>query len=252
MDQYTVFLNLDDGIRVYDIIYGVSSADIAAVLLKDGISNIQTVLSDCDPIIVDAIRGYLPNALHIIPVEYWFSLVYADFAEFAHEKLKWSPVKDKDTLILMPEGELGYRVSDLQRLFDTRPSIKTAYEDFNRLRKIITRRDEMWVYHELEEWLDSTDREFQEAMSATNFQLQAYKQQIAAHVEHRDLVPERLYALTSRLEGVISGMRTFSDEILKARILYSVDSDLEHWSGVPLDDVLAVFDQRVYNNGGNE
>ena len=63
---------------------------------------------------------------------------------------------------------------------------------------------------------------------------------------------DRLYALTSRLEGVISGMRTFSDEILKARILYSVDSDLEHWNGVPLDEVLAVFDQQVYDNGGNE
>lgn len=78
-DQYTIFLNVDHGIRVYDIVYGVSSADIAAVLLKDGVPNVQVVLSDCNPIVVDAIRGYLPNALHIIPVEYWFSLVYAAF-----------------------------------------------------------------------------------------------------------------------------------------------------------------------------
>ena len=98
-DQYTVFLNLDDGIRVYDIIYGVSSADIVAALLKNNVSDVQVVLSDCNPIIVDTIRGYLPSALHIIPVEYWFSLVSVDFAEFAHEKLKWSSVKDKDTLV---------------------------------------------------------------------------------------------------------------------------------------------------------
>lgn len=251
-DQYTLFLNLDDGIRVYDIVYGVSSADIAAVLLKNGVSNVQIVLSDCNPIIVDVIRGYLPNALHIIPVEYWFSLVSADFAEFAHNKLKWSPVKDKYTLILTPEGELGYRVSDLQRLLDTRPDIKPAYEDFNRLRTIITRRDEMWVYQELEEWLASAVPEFQEALSATKFQLEIYKQQIAAHSEHRELVPERLYMLTSRLESMISHMRTFSDEVLKARILYTVEADLEHWSGVPLDDVLAVFDEQVHSNGGNQ
>ena len=251
-DQYTIFLNVDHGIRVYDIVYGVSSADIAAVLLKDGVPNVQVVLSDCNPIIVDAIRGYLPSALHIIPVEYWFSLVTADFAEFAHEKLKWSSVKGKDTLIMMPEGDLGYRVSDLQRLLDSRPGIKTAYDDFNRLRNIIANRDEMWVFRELEEWLNSVDPEFQEAMSATIFQLQTYKQQIASHVEHRELVPERLYALTSRLENLISSMRTFSDEVLKARILYTVAADLRHWSGVPLDDVLAVFDQQVHNNGGNE
>lgn len=58
-DQYTIFLNVDHGIRVYDIVYGVSSADIAAVLLKDGVPNVQVVLSDCNPIVVDAIRGYL-------------------------------------------------------------------------------------------------------------------------------------------------------------------------------------------------
>ncbi len=251
-DQYTIFLNLDDLIRIYDVVYGVTSADIAAVLLKDGVPNVQTVLSDCNPIIVDAIRGYLPNALHIIPVEYWFSLVTTDFAEFAHEKLKWSSVKDKGTLIMTPEGELGYRVSDLQRLLDTRPGIEPAYNDFNRLRNIIANRDEMWVYRELEEWLDSTDPEFRKAMSATKFQLQTYKQQIASHVEHRELVPERLYALTSRLEKLISSMRTFSAEVLKARILYTVEADLQHWTGVPLDDVLSAYEQQVHNNGGNE
>ena len=70
---------------------------------------------------------------------------------------------------MTPEGELGYRVSDLQRLLDTRPSIKPAYNDFNRLRNIIANRDEMWVYRELEEWLNSTDLEFRKAMSATKF-----------------------------------------------------------------------------------
>ena len=143
-------------------------------------------------------------------------------------------------------------MSDLQRLLDTRPGIKPAYDDFNRLRNIVANREEMWVFRELEEWLNSADPEFQEAMSATKFQLQTYKQQIASHVEYRELVPERLYALTSRLENLISSMRTFSDEVLKARILYTAQADLEHWSGVPLDDVLAVFYQQVHNNGGNK
>lgn len=251
-DQYTIFLNLDDGIKVYDIVYGISSADISEILLKDNISDVELVISDCNPIIVDAIRGYLPGSIHIIPVEYWFSLVSADFAEFTHEKLKWSPVKDKGTLIMMSKGELGYRVSDLQRLLETRPGIERAYNDFNRLRNIITRRDEMWVYHELEEWLDSADPEFQAAMFATKLQLKIYEQQIAAHVEHRELVPEQLYSLMSRFEKLVLQMRTFSDEVLKARILYAVESDLEDWLGVPLDDVMTFFEQQVHNNGGKE
>ena len=79
-----------------------------------------------------------------------------------------------------------------------------------------------------------------------------YKQQISSHVEHRELVPERLYALTSRLEKLISSMRIFSAEVLKARILYTVETDLQHWTGVPLDDVLSTYEQQVHNNGGNE
>lgn len=47
-------------------------------------------------------------------------------------------------------------------------------------------------------------------------------------------------------------MDLVSDGEKKKVIQLEYDSDLEHWSGVPLDDVLAVFDQRVYNNGGNE
>lgn len=238
-DLYTLFLNLDDGIRIYDIVYGVSSADITSVILRNGQPNVQMVLSDCNPTIVDTIQSYLSNSLYIIPVEYWFSLVSADFAEFAHEKLKWSSVKDKDALIMLSEGELGYRVSDLQRLLITRPSIRQAYSDYNRLRNIITRRDEMWVYHELEEWIDSVDPEFKEALSTTRFQLTSYATQISAHVEHRELVPERLYGLTSRLEELLSDMRTFSDEVLKARVLYAVESDLNVWRGVPLDEVIA-------------
>lgn len=242
-DCYTIFLNLDDGILAYDIILGVSYADIAAFLLKNRGSSVQAVLSDCNPTIVDAIQDCLPNALHIIPVEYWFSLVSGDFAELAHEKLKWSPIKSKDTLIMMPEAVLGYRVGDLRQLLNTRPGIKSAYEDYNRLRNIIARRDEMWVYQELEEWLHSVDAEFQKALSATSFQFEKYKQQIAAHVEHRELVPERLYSLSSRLESRISLMRAFSNEFLRARVLYTVASDLKHWNGVPLDEILATFDE---------
>ena len=128
-------------------------------------------------------------------------------------------------------------------MLNTRPGIKSAYEDYNRLRNIIARRDEMWVYQELEEWLHSVDAEFQEALSATSFQFEKYKQQIAAHVEHRELVPERLYSLSSRLESRISLMRAFSNEFLKARVLYTVAPDLKYWNGVPLDEILATFDE---------
>lgn len=59
-ERYTIFLNLDDGIRIFDVLYGVDSADIAAVLRKLDVTAVQTVLSDCDPIIAATVKDYFP------------------------------------------------------------------------------------------------------------------------------------------------------------------------------------------------
>ena len=237
--MYTAFLNLDEGIKIYDIVDGVGSGDISAVLLKNGPPKTETVLSDCNPTIVDTIRNCLPNALHVIPVEYWFLLVKEDFAAFAHDRLLRTTVKNKDVLIMTPPTELAHRTSDLHKLLEGRPNIKRPYEDFNRLRSIVFRRDEMWVYNELLEWFDSVDPAFLEVLSATKLQLEEYRQPIEAHSEHRDLVPENLFGLTSRFEEILADMNVFSDAVLKARILYPFETDLDHWSGIPLEDVIS-------------
>lgn len=114
-DRYTIFLNLDEGIKIFDILHGVNTADIAATIRQMGGDKVQTVLSDCDPIIASAVKDHCPNAVHIIPVDYWFGLVAADFAALAHERIKWCSVYNKNALIMMPEAELGLRSSDLKR-----------------------------------------------------------------------------------------------------------------------------------------
>ena len=138
-DRYTLILNLDDGIKVYDALYGVQSSDIAAVIRRIGSENIKTVLTDCDPTIVETVKDYLPNTDHVIPVHYWFKLVTDDFAAFTHDRIKWCTVPDKDELILQPETDLGYRVGNLERLFRERPAVKAPHKNFNDLRDLINR-----------------------------------------------------------------------------------------------------------------
>jgi len=155
-DRYTAILNLDDGIKVYDVLFGVQSADIAAVIRRIGADRIKTILSNCDPTIIETIKDNLPKALHIIPVHYWFKLVSDDFAEYAHDRIKWCSVPDKDALIMRPETELGFRTSNISRLLNERPVIAKPYRNFNDLRALISRRDEMWVFQELADWIEST------------------------------------------------------------------------------------------------
>lgn len=241
-ESYTIFLNLDDGIRVFDILYGVDSADIAAILRKLDVTAVQTVLSDCDPIITAAVKDHFPNAVHIIPVDFWFKLVADDFAAFSHSRIKWCPVKDKDELIQTPYSELVMRQSDLKKILTMRPEMEEPYSDFNYLREMINRRDELWVYDELVEWIETVDDAFREELSVTEYQLQYYRQEIEAHMHHRDAVPDRLYRLTSRLEEILKKKRTFSTEVLKARVLYFRDADLDDWRGIPIEDVITTLE----------
>ena len=235
-------MSLDDGIRVFDVLYGVDSADIVAILRKLDVAAVQTVLSDCDPIIAATVKDHCPNAVHIIPVDFWFKLVADDFATYSHSRIKWCPVKDKDELIQTPYSELVMRQSDLKKILTMRPEMEQPYFDFNNLREMINRRDELWVYDELVEWIETMDDAFREELSVTEYQLQYYRQEIEAHMHHRDAVPDRLYRLTSRLEEILKKKRTFSTEVLKARVLYSRNADLDDWQGIPIEDVITTLE----------
>jgi len=241
-DYYTMFISLDDGIKIYDVLFGVNTLEIAAMIRAIGIGNIKIVLSDCNPTIISAIKDNLPSALHIIPVEYWFDLVTDDFANFSHENLKWNQMPNKDKLVLTPPPELGYRVNDMKRLLNDRPAVKKPYADYNHLRDIISRRDELWVYDELIEWTESVDDKFKEQLTATIMQLKEYRNEIEAHVLNHNEVPEQLHFFTSRLNELIRPQRTFSTEVLRARVLYSTDVTLDDWRGVPIEAAIKAIE----------
>ena len=237
-DRCVLFLNLDDGIRVFDVLYGINSADIAAVIRKLDSAKVKTILTDCEEIIVAAAKDFFPGAIHIIPVEFWFKLVTADFSAYAHEMLKWCAVRGKDEKIMIPKELLGPMVADLEEIFAARPAIQQPYEDYNMLREIISNRDELWVYDELMEWCTSVGSEFADWLSVTIMQLEHYRQEIENHIHYRDEVPEPLSRQIDMLEIALESERFFSTEAIKAKLLYGVQTDLEHWTGIPFGDVL--------------
>ena len=243
---YTLFLNLDKGIRVFEILLGVNSADIGAVIQKIG-PGVKTVLSDCNPIINDAIADYLPTALHIVPIEFWLFEAVDDFREFAYEKIKGCPIPRKKELIMIPRSRIIYRDEyDLNRLLVARPEIKPAYEDYSRLCAIIERRGEMWVYEELLEWAKSACDDIWDCMALSLYLLQTYRAEIEAQTQHREAVPDRLSEYLSQFKELLSKAKTFSEDILKARALYSVEADLQDWRGIPIEDVIeALSDMRI-------
>ena len=237
-DRCVLFLNLDDGVRILDVLYGINSADIAAVIRELDTAKVKTIITDCEEIIVAAAKDYFPAAIHIIPVEFWFRLVRADFEAFSHNVLKWCAVRGKDYKIMVPKAVLGPMVADLQPIFDARPSIQQPHEDYNTLQEIISNRGELWVYDELLEWCATVDSEFADWLSVTIMRLQLYRQEIENHVHYREEIPEPLSRQIDMLEIDLKFRRFFSTETMRAKLLYSVQTDLEHWTGIPFGDVL--------------
>ena len=242
-DLYTLLLNIDNGIFIFDAIYGVSSLEITSKLRQYGLSHIETIISDCNPTIVDTINDNLPDSTYSSPVQYWFKLVNDDFAEYTHERLRWSTVRNKDRIIMQPESELGLRVTNRNLLLETRPAIQQPYYDFNELRDLINDRERQWTVNDLDSWTSHVDPDFRSYLEATILRLNAYKDLIYQHELHRELVPDRLYALTNRVEKLVSEARTFSDTQLKARLLYSVPAELDDWRGIPIETVIAALEE---------
>lgn len=240
-DRCVLFLNLDDDIKVFDVLYGIDSAEIAAVIRSLDTTKVKTILTDCEEIIVAVAKDFLPEAIHIIPVECWFKLVTEDFESFSHDILKWCAVPGKDYKIMLPKALLGPMISDIRSIFNLRPSIKQPYEDYNMLREIISNRDVLWVYDELLEWSTSVDGEFRYYLSVTIMRLEHYRQEIENHVNHRDDVPEPLSKQIDMLEIALKSKRFFSTEAIKAKLLYGVQTDLERWTGIPIGVVLSTL-----------
>ena len=251
-DQYTLFLNLDGGIRIFDAIFGVNSLDIAAWLRNTGLTDVDTLISDCDPTIYDVINDNLQENTYIIPIDYWFKLVRDDFAEYSHEILKWCTVKNKNELILKSKSELGFRSSDLEMLIKARPEIEQPYRDYNELKELIKSRDEEWTYNKIQIWAESVCPDFKKELGSTILRLNTYKEAIYQHELHPELVPENLAYLTDELERTINNGKSdiFSDACLKAKILFSVPADLGNWQGVPIEEVINTL-QSANTYGGN-
>ncbi len=144
---------------------------------------------------------------------------------------------------MLPESDLGYRISNRNMLLETRSEIQQPYYDFNELRDLIGDRERTWTVSDLDTWTSHVDQGFRSYLEATIIRLNAYKDLIYQHELHRDLVPDRLYALTNRVEELISQARTFSDAQLKARLLYSVPSELDDWRGIPIETVIAALEE---------
>ena len=240
-NKYVLIISCDDGIRILDIMLGVDSSRIVASLQRFGSNDSKCVLSDCDPTAYAAVKEALPYAVHIIPAEMWLKLVREDFTMLSHGIMRWAEprIRNKQELILAPKvADEQYTSVELKRIFAARPQLKEPYQDYHYLRDLIMNREFSWDITELDQWPEGIDNKFREQLDSTILQYNLYREEIFRQQEHPEYVPDNLLSATDRLEAAIQTRRSFSDEVLRAAVLYSIESDLDHWQGLEIEEVI--------------
>ncbi len=227
-------------IRILDILLGIDSDCIIASLRRFGSSSTRFILTDCNPTVYAAAKEALPKSIHIIPAELWFKLVRNDYVDYIHPSLRWLPYKRKLELMIDPRAKDEENTDpQLKRMFEARPGLETTYNDYQNLMEKIMNREIRWTIDELDETLeDLYDPVLREHMGATMVQYKEYRREIAEQQEHWRIVPETLLFQTDTLEKLISKRRTFSEEALQAAVLYSIESDLENWQGIKIEEII--------------
>ena len=240
-DKYVLIISCDDGIRILDILLGVDSDRIITSLRRFGTNVSKCILTDCDPTVYTAVKEALPGVLHIIPAEMWLRLVREDFSLLANEFLRWAEPSIHNKLELILDKKVADEQNtsvELKRIFAARPELLEPYKDYHYLRDVITNREFRWSINELDEWPEKIDIPFRERLDSTLLQYDVYREEICRQQEHSEYVPDNLLSATDLLEGQIRSRRNFSDEALRAAVLYSIESDLEHWQGLEIEEVI--------------
>ena len=250
--EYTLILSCDDGIRVLDVLLGIDSVRVTDALRRYGQGVSACVITDCDPTVFAAAEEALPKALHIVPAEMWFRQVREDFRDYSRSSLRWVPVARKEEHLMAPppRGQEAYPL-DLRRIFEARPGLKEPYKDYHYLEDAVTNREVRWAQEELDAWPEGLDADFRRSMETSLLQYQVYRPYIHSQEENRDLVPENLLSATDQLEFQLGRRHVFSENVLRALLLFSLNADLDRWTGVPIEDLINHLDSMSETGKGD-
>lgn len=249
--ECTIILNTEDGVRVFDVFAGIDSK-IIGDFLQQGVHTVQTVYTDCNPIINDVVNDLFPNAVHVIPVEFWLEQVSFDFMDYFENALPTKPNRRMLNILTTPRPELGFRTQELDEYLEEYPEIQVPFEQFNHLYEMTSRKDESWVYPELVHWQESLPDDVKEALRYSILQLYHFQNEIGVSIDVRERIPPGLCLYFEALMGSIMSEHIFSAEALKAKLLYAIDSDLQHWSGIPIMDLIDLYFDDEEQRGNEE
>lgn len=256
-DYYIVVIDATDkDLCVMEVLPSKSSDLIISLLNHMDNSEINFVITDCDPMIVDTVRDRLPGAELLVDTAALLEVVVSNFNQIINEDASHVYNVDKDRLkknpAILKEGD-GSRIRDIT---NTKPRVSSAYDHVNNLRSILSRE---WDIDEIWAWKEQIPIDCKQEFELTSAYIEAYWQEFMNFYKRRTVVTDELYEKLMLLnEKIQKNFTSYSDEILRSRILYSSHTNKKtedgeiKWRGIPIDIVLKTIDTLIQEMEGQK
>lgn len=250
---------VDENKCIIDVLLDIGSGQVMSILSRFDKSKIKRVVVDVNPTIVEVIRDQLPGVeiqVHtgalLLCAKKEFELLINNEGPHLYKVDRKSLLKSPQELAIL-EGssdevkryndEITYENNRISHIIGTKPRIGVAYEHIINLYKVLSPDSD---YSNLKKWEDAVSIVCPEDFELTIAYVEHYMQELLNFYLRRTEVTKDIYDELVILNNLIDEFKTYSADVLRAKILYQVEPLLEEvdgktlWRGVPLEKVIAI------------
>lgn len=250
MDSKGYIIAVDAGDRnlhIIEILKAVSTDEIRIFLGHLNKASISAVLTDCNPTIVSTVQDELPGVEVLVDTDALFQEAEDAFRNIIiHDAMHYMN-SDKKLLLMDPQklAESEYGTKTVRDITNRKPRVSNAYSHINNLRSILSSK---WDVTDIRDWSYKIPIDCQKDFALASEYIDEYWNEFLAFYRRRREVSADLYDKLKRLDEMLQEFKKCSDELFRARILYTcligkeISIGDEKWKGVPYEWVIQTLD----------
>lgn len=240
----------DDELHIIDVLPSVSSIMVVNFLNHMDVSEIRYILTDCNQTIVDTIKDRFPNVELLMDTDYLFELVFDEFSHVLNKDGRQLYAPAKKIYTKDPETLSYKEIEDFEdlRRGKNKERLNNAYAHMNFLRNLLSQN---WDVRNLRNWNAQIPEDCLDVFVLSSAIVDTYWGELFKYYLNQEVVQKGIHGRLKYLNEIVSKFSSYSDEVLRARILYLSPADYENskWRGLPIITILKNM-EALANEGG--
>lgn len=250
---YTIVFDADDkDMHIIEVIPSTSTNALANYLNKLNKNKLKYVFTDSNDVVINVVSDTLYNAEIMVMAESILDEAKAEFKYLLNLEARQVYTNYKKLMFINP---FSWKEGDESRVKDVlkdRPHLERAYDHISSLISILERDD--WDVMDIYSWNEKVKLECKDEFSITSEYIDVYWNELLNYYKRRTVIVGEAYDKIKSLNYKVMRFKrysSYSDEILRARILYTSEADyineqaVEKWRGIKIDNVLAALNELI-------